>query len=68
MTEQTPQRFSEQYLLFDHTEYIVGIKHIGQVALIELIETGVSPEENKAEKISAPHTYGDGTLFAIEDC
>lgn len=32
--EQAP---AEQYLLFDPTEYIKGIEHIGQIALSELI-------------------------------
>lgn len=29
--------YVEQYLLFDHTEYIVGIQNIGTIALSELI-------------------------------
>jgi hypothetical protein len=37
MAETAPVEYVEQYLLFDNTEYIKGIGHIGQVALIELI-------------------------------
>jgi hypothetical protein len=35
----------EQYLLFDHTEYIKGIEHIGAIALIELIIEPIIQEE-----------------------
>jgi hypothetical protein len=37
VSELAPAGYVEQYLLFDNTEYIQGIGHIGQVALIELI-------------------------------
>jgi len=37
------QVFVEQYLLFDHTEYIEGIKHVGEIALIELIGDETEP-------------------------
>lgn len=67
---QMAAEYAEQYLLFDHTEYIKGISHIGQVALIELI--GTEPIEATPVEITgnffAPPPMADGTLKQTEVC
>jgi len=35
--ESAPDDCAEQFLLFDHTEYLVGVRHIGTIAISELI-------------------------------
>ncbi len=40
----SPEQVVEQFLLFDHTEYIKGINYIGTVAISELIIIGESDD------------------------
>jgi hypothetical protein len=64
--EQTP---AEQYLLFDPTEYIKGIEHIGQIALSELIYGDPYDEEpyRLSELLQSSDVHTDNTprLFEV---